>query len=100
MDALIEQAGRIVLGYGMPGVIIIALLYDRWRILGELRTFTEARIQEGLAAARLLTEATAIMREAAEGQQEAAAASRTMAASFDAMAKAFERLADRLDRRR
>lgn len=95
METIIERAASIIFSYGMPGVVIIGLLYDRWRLLGDLKAFTEARITEGLVMARLLTEATATMKDIVEAQQEAAAAGRSMATNFDAMAKAFERLADR-----
>jgi hypothetical protein len=96
MDSLVEEAGKIILGYGMPGVIIIGLLYDRWRILSDLKAFTEARILEGKETSKALSENTVALTAVAASQAAAAEASRDLANAIEAMDKTL----DRLDRAR
>lgn len=92
MENLIEEAGKIVLGYGMPGVIILWLLWDRKRILEDLKAFTEARIVEGRETTKALTENTAALTAIAASQAAAAEASRDLANTIEAMDKTLERL--------
>jgi hypothetical protein len=92
METLVEKAGEIILGYGMPGVIIIGLLYDRWRILLALTAATEARIADGRELAKIVAENTAAMNKLAESTDDTAEVTRTLANAVQAMDRTVERL--------
>jgi len=42
MDALLVKAGEILLNHGLPGVIILYLLYDRRGMQGQLKELMAA----------------------------------------------------------
>jgi hypothetical protein len=92
MDTLVEKAGEIILGYGMPGVIIIGLLFDRWRILTALSAATDARIADGRDLSKVVAENTAAMNKLAESTDETAEVTRTLANAVQLMDRTVERL--------
>ena len=92
MDTIVEKAGEIILGYGMPGVIIIGLLYDRWRILTALTSGTDARIADGRDLSKVVAENTAAMNKLADSTDETAEVTRTLANAVQLMDRTVERL--------
>ncbi len=81
VEALIEKVGMALLGYGLPGIIILVLLVALYWMFGKYEGESKGRREDALTAQKAFAENTVAIRQMSD---ELEAVKTTIAAMADA----------------